>query len=82
MRLLICLWLLSAFVLKNYYCGELFGLMTNNDNYQRIETIGDFIQAVKSGKITILRIKGGGAFYIDQVKVTTFLFLKILLHAF
>ena len=68
MRLLICCWLLSAIILKNYYCGELFGLMTINDNYQRVETIGEFIQAVKSGKINILGVEGID-YYIDQVKV-------------
>ena len=42
--------------------------MTINDNYRRVETIGEFIQAVKSGKITILRFEGGD-FYLDQVMV-------------
>ena len=57
MRYLIFCWLLGSFVLKNYYCGELFGLMTFTKDLDSIETIDEFSKAIKSGKFKIVIVK-------------------------
>ena len=71
MRLLICLWLLSALVLKNYYCGELFGLMTFPKNSESVETIDEFLKAVKTGRFKIATISEN-SYFIKSIKVQLF----------
>ena len=68
MRLLIFCWLLGSFVLKNYYCGELFGLMTFPKNSERVETIDEFLKAIKSGKFKIATINEN-SYYVKAIKV-------------
>ena len=68
MRLLIFCWLLGSFVLKNYYCGELFGLMTFPKDSERVETIEEFIKAIKSGKFKIATISEEN-YYLKIIKV-------------
>ncbi len=53
MRLMILSWLLSAFVLKNYYCGELFGLMAVTAEPERMETIDAFATAFRTGPVIL-----------------------------
>ena len=68
LRFLIICWLLSALVLKNVYSGELFRLMTFPAEGDKMETIDDLVQALKTGKIKILLV-GPDSAYLTKLKV-------------
>ena len=58
MRFLISCWLFSALILKNFYSGELFSLMTFTSEGDKIETIDEFINVVTTGRLRLVTIKG------------------------
>ena len=67
-RILLLSWLLSTNIMKNYYCGELFGLMTITTETQRIESIDDFVKSLKSGELKVLNIRSRNLFQ-TRIKV-------------
>ena len=68
MRFLIICWLLSALVLKNVYSGELFTLMTFPAEGDKMETIDDLVESLKTGKIKILTNEQD-SIYLTKLKV-------------
>ena len=68
LRFFIICWLLSALVLKNVYSGELFRLMTFTAEGDKIETIDEFIQALKTQRLKILT-QGPDSIFLTKLKV-------------
>ena len=56
-----------CFVLQNFYCGQLFTLMTLSYNSHTIETIEELVLALKSRKLIILTYEG--ALFLSKIKV-------------
>ena len=67
LRCLICVWLLGVFVLRIYYCGDLFGLLSVTE-WDRIETIDEFANALRTGRLKILSTPAKHS-YIMPIKV-------------
>ena len=67
LRCLICVWLLGVIILRNYYCGDLFGLMSVTE-WDRIETIDEFANALRTGRLKILSLRAKNS-YIKRIKV-------------
>ena len=68
LKALIGCWLFTALVLKNYYSGEIFGLMTRISELDSIETIEEFEKVLLSGKVKVITI-GNSTFYMPKLEV-------------
>ena len=68
LKALIGCWLFTALVLKNYYSGEIFGLMTRISDLDSIETIEEFEKVLLSGKVKVLTL-GDSTFYKPKLEV-------------
>lgn len=55
-KILLFSWILTCLVLRNYYCGSLYTLITFPLNSERIETIDELTYALKNKDIRIVTL--------------------------
>ena len=70
-KLLISAFLLSIFVLKNFYCAQLFEAMTFAEDLEIMETIEAFAKVVRSGRLKVLAI-GARTYNLPGIQVLKF----------
>ena len=77
LKILISCWLFIVLVLRNYYSGEIFTLMTRISDLDTIETLDDFSRVISSGKMTVVALSD---LYMPQIEV--FYLVYIIAHCF
>ena len=74
-NILMLFWLFAALVLRNYYCGEMFGLMAVASETDKIETIDALADELRGGRVKVIGMFTG--LYATKIRATQVLLNKL-----